>query len=114
MQSIFGCDLVGTGLQHVWPMPSSWLQGVPCSKLWETFSEEICANGILLSVQCCTLSSIDFPEDVLYHVLVKLVSPVPQTDLNSCPAIHFIKEGCATYQNAFTLVICIFLLKTIM
>ena len=25
--------------------PSSWLQGVSCSKLWEKVSEEICANG---------------------------------------------------------------------
>lgn len=25
--------------------PSSWLKGAACSKLWEKFSEKICANG---------------------------------------------------------------------
>lgn len=78
--------------------PSSWLQSGPDSQLWGKFPLD--AKGILWSVQCCTLSSIDVAYGMMYSVLVKLVDPLhlcwPDLTL-TCTAIHFIMEGGITY-----------------
>lgn len=78
--------------------PSSWLQSGPDSQLWEEFP--FCAKGILWSVQCCAMSSVEFAYSMMYSVLVKLVDPFhlfwPDLTL-TFTAIHFITEGRIMY-----------------